>query len=234
MITEPRFVAKSAMTGIPLKHKWNDSDPELAYPENRNLERQLQPISYRGVLAFSLGCAEWIAWRMRPFFQDQMLLLYIEGLWAGMVDWNYLHPLRVTGKEFDWRDWEGPERGPVLGAMLRLEKIAELTQRKYFSSPEASSLAQLALLVVPVQKPVKDWSREVISRLKVKYPYSKTDELGPPVPRQLLDIDTDWSNEDTNILISKFLAGLDFEKNPFLRSPDEMTREGFQGIPYKQ
>jgi hypothetical protein len=55
---------------------------------------------------------------------------------------------------------------------------------------------------------------------------------GKPLPPLVLNIDEDLSNYDLDLEAKKFLQSLDFTKNRFLRSPEEMKELGFVGEPY--
>jgi hypothetical protein len=232
ILSEPSYIKKAAIVEVPIQHNWNEADPDQMYLGNRKIEKQLQPVCYRGVLAISLGCAEWIAWRMVKNSSEQVLFQYIEALWAGIVDWRYVRDPYSIGKKLDWSDWQGPIRGPLFGALLRLAKIADLTKRRYFASPEASTIVQLALHVIPNQKPFKEWFKSTFDRIRNIYPYSKIDEIGPPMPKEVLDPGIDYNPDLANDFISKFLQQLDFKQNPFLRSQEEMKKDGFEGTPY--
>jgi hypothetical protein len=232
MLSEPSCISKAEIASSPIRHNWNDADPDRMCLGNRRIEKQLQPVCYRGVLAISLGCAEWIAWRLVKESSEQVLIQYIEAAWAGMVDWRYVRDPYGMGKKLDWKDWQGPVRGPLFGALLRLAKIVDLTRRKCFASPEASTIVQLAIHVIPKQKLFKEWFKSTSDRIRNIYPYSKSDETGPPVPRAALDPDIDYAPALANEDISKFLHQLDPRQNPFLRSQEEMRGDGFEGTPY--
>jgi hypothetical protein len=55
---------------------------------------------------------------------------------------------------------------------------------------------------------------------------------GPPLPPVVLDPNVDLTNLDLAAESARFIATLDHTKNRYLKSPDEMLAEGFEGIPY--
>ncbi len=61
------------------------------------------------------------------------------------------------------------------------------------------------------------------------WPYFGTQAL----PREAFDPDAGYKPSQREELLNRFLAGLDFKKNPFLRSPEKMKKLGFEGTPYK-
>ncbi len=64
--------------------------------------------------------------------------------------------------------------------------------------------------------------------LKALRPY-----FGKALPREAFDPDSGYKPGQREECLARFLAGLDWKANPFLRSPDEMKRLGFKGTPYK-
>ncbi|WP_147445087.1 hypothetical protein [Corallococcus sp. CA053C] len=51
--------------------------------------------------------------------------------------------------------------------------------------------------------------------------------------REALDPDFDFRPEMAPTLIGAFLGNLNYEANPFLRTPEEMRKLFFEGIPYE-
>ena len=88
-------------------------------------------------------------------------------------------------------------------------------------------------------KPFNLWLRWALDSLFKHYELLPEDNKdphkrqGPCVPRQAVDPDFDFKPEMTNDLLSDFLHGLHHTKNHYLRSPDEMQKLGFTGIPYR-
>jgi hypothetical protein len=55
---------------------------------------------------------------------------------------------------------------------------------------------------------------------------------GPFVVRETLDPSFDYKIEMTEKLVAAYLQAVDYQKNPLLRSPQEMRQGGFRGAPY--
>ena len=52
------------------------------------------------------------------------------------------------------------------------------------------------------------------------------------VPREALDVRSEFDRAETEQLVNRYLRGLDFHANRFLKSPVEMKESGFPGTPY--
>ncbi len=53
------------------------------------------------------------------------------------------------------------------------------------------------------------------------------------MPREALDPDFDFKPEMAPALFGAFLKRLDYKANPFLRTPEEMRKLFFEGVPYE-
>ncbi|HEY7209434.1 MAG TPA: hypothetical protein VH477_04110, partial [Bryobacteraceae bacterium] len=101
----------------------------------------------------------------------------------------------------------------------------------------AGLLSALTNYVMPRPEPYERWTKRILARLEGLYPRDPRDQLGDVVPREALDPDVDFRVEDTERLINRFLAGLDYRSSPFLSSPGGMLEpddagESFNGTPY--
>jgi hypothetical protein len=228
----PSYIKRADIVDCPIQYNWNDADPGLLYLEDERLANRIGKICYRGIIALSAGFAEWIAWRLSKHCTDPVLFHEIEAVWAGIIDWRYMRPLGRSSKAPERKDWHGAERGPVRSAFFLLSQVVSITMRSAYPAPAASSLARLALHIMPNPKPFKDWRRFAIQRLSEIYPKQRENKLGPSIPKEVLDPDFNYEPTMTNELLLKFLQNLDFKKNPFLCSPEEMIRNGFEGTPY--
>jgi len=218
MLTMPSYIRRSGIVGAPIQHSWNDADPGSYYAEDERLGYRIAKTCYRGVVALSAGFAEWIAWRFSPFVSDTVLLLEIEGVWAGVIDWGHLIPPGPS-EHAPAKDWTGPVHGPIRSAFMLLSQIVALAKRSTYPADASSSLSKLALHVMPDPTPFRDWRRFAVERLSTLYPFDKDDVLGPPMPRQVLDPDFNYRPERAPELLTKYLTSLDDRSNPFLRLP---------------
>jgi len=229
----PKYIERSGVTGAEAQHKWDDDDPGIFFLEDERLANRIAKASHRGVIALSAGFAEWIAWRSGKHCPEPVLLQEVEAVWAGIIDWRYVHPLGPAKAAPERKDWKGAGRGPVRSAFFLLSQIIALVKRGSYPAGASSALSKLALHIMPNPKPYKAWRQFAIERLASQYPFDPKEMQGPPVPREALDPDFDYKPEMARELLAKFLQGLNYMANPFLRSPEEMKSDGFEGIPYK-
>lgn len=229
MLLEPHYIGSAGIRHAAITHTAPSEDDYAK--TSPKLERALDRLSFRAVLALAAGTAEWIAWRLAEHGPSQDALLWIEAVWAGGIDVRYTR---------DW-DWPAePKRGPRSGALVtatgllaevfRLFRILEngITVQTVY-------LSHLARHVLPSKPAFDGWLKQCLERLTLLYTRSPEDELGPPVPRTALDPECDFKPTLTNELLAKFLEGLshDSASNPYLRSPQDMLRLGFPGTPYR-
>ena len=96
----PSYIRSARVADDPITHNWDESVKEEVLLDNPKLMDQLSAISYRGLLAFSLGfdgvgCVEIesTSARSRTFSGDRSCR-------AATIDWRYL-------KSLDVPDWSG-------------------------------------------------------------------------------------------------------------------------------
>jgi len=118
------------------------------------------------------------------------------------------------------------------GPMLDVPIIGDIQDESYLGE-DAAMLMKLAKHVMPNSKPFQDWYKTILTRLVKQHPKTLADQDGSPVPRQACDPDFEYRAEDAPKLLSKFLKGLDPQKNKLLATPAEMKKAGFAGTPYK-
>jgi len=220
MLTVPAHIVRAGILDAPLTHAWNDADPMMAYAAwDDRISKALSSTTHRGVLALSAGFAEWIAWRLSKATDVTPLLDKIEAVWAGIADWRHLAMpgwFELIGGLGPPSDWLGPARGPVWAASDLLDQIVNLTHRRQFARPEAACLSKLATLVLAAPRPFKVWRKAAIARMAAVYPHVPDDALGPPVAREILELDRPYQREEAEELVARFLAGLDPGRNRFL------------------
>jgi hypothetical protein len=102
-------------------------------------------------------------------------------------------------------------------------------------------MAQLARHVLPKTKQATfdKWVKVSLTRLSQLYPLRDGAETDPtvrqgiPVLQEIFDSAFEFRVEMTGDLLRDFLLSLDYSNNPYLRSPEEMTKMGFEGTPYR-
>jgi hypothetical protein len=225
------YIPLTEIADRPVEYEWNDLDPLFYYREDRRFENRIAKICDRGVVGLSAGIAEWVAARWLKA-AEPVLLPEVEAVWAGIIDWRYLRPAVAAPNAPKGAAWQGPERGPVCDAFYSLANVAGRAQRSASLVSHCAALAQLAMHVLPDATGFKEWRRAAIERLAALYPRHADDRLGPPIPREALDPKSAFQTEMAKGLLARFLQGLDYAHNSFLRSPEEMKQQGFEGTPY--
>jgi hypothetical protein len=232
MLVIPEYMARLEIADEPVGYRWNDADPGSIHRQDERLATIIARTTDRGVVALSCGLAEWIAWRLHKKVNVLVLLNQIEAVWAGIIDWRYLGPLHRTGLAPKRREWQGPVRGPVYSTFELLADVVWRARKPSYSAEASSCLSALAAHVVPDSKPFLEWRKQIIRRLSSVYPFEARNRVGAAVPREALDPDFDFEPNLTEPLLARFLQSLDYKQNPFLRSPQEMIADGFEGTPY--
>ena len=78
-------------------------------------------------------------------------------------------------------------------------------------------------------EPIKDKGDYTPEELNAYY----ARHWGEALPPQILDLDFDYKHENREELVNEYLNSLNWEDNPFLRSPEQMKGLGFKGTPYQ-
>ncbi len=226
----PTYLERAKVQDRSLRFTWDDQQYERAYTPLDKVERaRLERLSQRAILAFAVSCAEWIFHRFRPVSSPPFLDDYVEAMWAAVVDARYAnYYLEPRGDE-----WQGPDRKPIAVTLMLLADTTTRVENDDHPDIGALSLANLAAHVMPDPTPFQEWKERVMARLERRFPLNPRDTRGEPVPREALDPDFDFQPEMAPALIGAFLKRLDYEANPFLRTPEEMRRFFFEGVPYE-
>jgi len=223
-----RHVQVNGIQDATIRYKWDDWDVEsVDMPLDEGQQQLLGRLSQRAICAFTTGTAEWILYRFARLSDDPFPLQCLETAWTQIVNFNY-----APHKDIRIEDWTGPVRGPV-GVAIRRVKFA-IQQADVCGDPawRTGRIVKLAEHVLPDPAPYKQWRDRILARLLALYPMDADEKLGEVVPREALDPDLAFDISQTENLINRFLAGLDYRMNPCLNSPDQMRQQGFQGVPY--
>jgi hypothetical protein len=237
----PHYITAAGVDDPVLRFKWDDWNPskDFGYDSAMVVEK-LARVSLRAKIAVAIGIYEWIIGRFRSLSDDPAPFQVAEASWCANIHRAYMD-------YFEWRrrDWIGPVRGPIWEAATWLAPMI------FFSddNPEEwesglSYLPRLAVHILPKPAVFEKWLEQIMERLASLYPASKEDPFddlfkekeeerrGPLVAREALDPGFDYEPEMARKLLADFLRGVDYTKNPYLRSPKDMLEDGFEGIPY--
>lgn len=232
----PGYIRDAPIFDDKIRYEWDDMRTDEYFDrEDLELAERLANVSDRANIAFTIAIGEWIVHRFDVVSDDQTPRLYMEALWAGSIDWRYL-----SGATFSNEEWEGPVRRPLSLAMLiGGEAIVDaLEQNPVYH--EVGSMTQLANHVLPAGSGFAEWHEKVVQRLERLFPstydpddlFREGNELGPPVPREVFDIDTDYDSATGESLTTAFLSDITPDNNEFLLTVEQMQVNGFEGAPY--
>lgn len=237
----PRYVLSAGIDDRVLQFKWDDWNPvkDFLYDSEGIVER-LAGVTFRAKIAAAIGMYEWIICRFRGLSDDPSPFQIAEAAWCANVHLDYMEYF-----ELPRREWRGPVRCPLWGAATRLAStvfFGDDTTEGWKGA--ASYLPRLAVHVLPKPAVFEQWLDASVARLAVLYPAPEHDPFddlfgenyeqrrGPLVAREALDPGFDYKPEDAPKLIANFLRTVDYRRNPYLLSPEQMVAEGFEGTPY--
>jgi hypothetical protein len=195
---------------------------------------------------------EWLVWRFHHAVDVGLFLDHVDSTLAWQIDWRYRDQRLLKGLTT-----EKTRIREVLGEGIRIVRLA--TDDRMQEHPGAAWEQSLSLIRIlrhelskTERKPFSVWLGWALSRAAKldprprKTPKRKDFEdggayraalrstiFGHPLPREALDPETDYNPARRVEFLSRFLEGLDWQENPFLRSPDDMKKLGFKGVPYK-
>ena len=127
----------------------------------------------------------------------------------------------------------GVIRAPIAVALLIVQEAVRSAVQEDSLGVPLSYMSNLAKHVLPQKSGFVDWRDRAHERLISLSPFNSTETLGEPVPREALDLATEFNPEWTEALINRYLEDLDPNRNPFLHTPQEMAELHFDGIPYR-
>lgn len=235
----PKIIRAAKSTNHPIDFKWNGKIMEkLIDPsENHNkLELALSGISYKASLGLSAALLEWIYWRYKNHTEaSQEMKQRIEALWCSVSNPEYTKPL-VFDLNMNTPAC-GPVDGPLWVALMNVRMIDVLRRRgSYYLQSEIVGLALLARHISPKKKIFNQWLKTTLKELTLSFPcqYSydnlKNDEeiynpsSEPVICRDFFfDPFYKYTEKSSEIAIQEFIAGLDYEINPFLILPNKAS-----------
>jgi hypothetical protein len=237
-LVRPAYI-DPAVADPKLDFSWDEWKVRSFYkPPDNSLLKRVSFITQRARVALTIAQCEWIAYRFENISPDPAPFQLLESYWAANINLCY-------GKYWEPIDdaWRGPIRGPLSVALLITCDAIHCTSQSenWAENPAWQSKLAEHLLPAAMLPAFQSWRETVLQRLERFYPASaaaepdlweEVDSWGPFVPRELFDPAVDFNPDLTPTLITAFLMGLDFRKNPFLNSPADMLEIGFKGIPY--
>jgi len=215
-LKSPTFVPIAAISSLQIAHRWDDYDPYPLLPDPcLDTEDRLSKLSDRAIVAFAIGCAEWVVYRFSELSDDPRPLQFVEACWAAEMSEVY-----ATPDESEDEEWEGPIRGPIdLALMTVLNTFYAFEDDN--AEDDAAFAELVALHVLPDTTSFLAWRDAVLDRLRATFPRKKRKPLGDPVPREMLDPTLSFDDGQRVELVKAFLTRLPKTSNPFLARTEE-------------
>jgi hypothetical protein len=232
MMEVPDFIRRSSVEGTTLQFEFGEKEYEAAEEyKSGNLKSVLRQMCGHANLAFALGTAEWTCRRLERLTDCRPVLDYVEAVWAAMIDPRYLARKRISDRvEYSWTD-AAKDAATFVGNRLTLAYF----DCKALDSDRFRDTIQLVAVarhVLPEKKQFEGWSKQVLNRLVALYP--KDEGVGSPLPREVLEVDTEYDPEQRAFYLNRFLQRLSPSSNPFLADRESLSKTGtFRGMPYE-
>lgn len=241
------------MLDAPAKFPWDGDGMHFGPSQGTKLHDALGRLTTRGIATVAALTVEWLLWRLHAAIDVERYLHYVDATLAWEIDLRYrdqsvlkgsipkdtpTHQAlsdaiwmvrKVTSDEY----WEAPEVNVPSTASL-----VSITKQVLPAKPKAAFLAWLTEAVARATKldtppPKKVPSYTSFAGDRAAYLAALRPFFGQPLPREALDPESGYKAAQRDELLARLLAGLDWKKNPFLRSPDAMKKLGFKGTPYR-
>lgn len=234
MLTIPTDIEAAKFAGAPIKFRQTEDVLRKAMMRrDPKVGGWTMACTNQAGLALTAAFVEWIAWRLDGPWDVNLLLHFAESLWAAQIDPRYAkdhQPPRpkkkVIASHYIWSVWNCGN-----------------AQRRFVAKGESKNsnneeLAAVTRAIAPKKKVINDWILAALERLYELYPVdeelwsTRSQCNGSPVPREALDLSTQFDPENTAEHLEALRKHLDPATNPFLASAEEMKTAGFEGEPY--
>ena len=216
---------------------------------NTRLKKVLNKMGYKASIGFAASLLKLVAIRLdgHPELTEEFINDInnrVNSIFAAAVDPVYGHVLKygpstkVPSK--------GSIHGPCWAILTKIMLLSDEYNRKsYFVHTHLVGPSLLLEHISPDKKMFQKLFSETVKRVTDVFPcryeydgsislkdtYDCSDE--PPVPQEFFfDENFQYAPETAKQKISAFLQSLDYKSNPYLRSPEEMLKAGFNGTPY--
>ncbi len=254
MRNPPHYVVKSGVLDLPLKFSWDGKGMHFGASEGTKLGKSLSRLTNRGLAVLAALVEEWLVWRLGKGIDVERILDHVDATLAWAIDRRYRDESSLKGAipkdtpvnqalgDGVWmaRTVTDDDRWEtlVLPPSDSLFSLINVTKQTMPDQPKKAFLAwvnesiETATRLDPRPKKrmpsYRDFDKPEAYRAAA-WPYFGEKAL----PREAFDPDFGYKPTQREELLNRFLVGLDWKKNPFLRSPEKMKKLGFKGKPYK-
>jgi hypothetical protein len=254
MRNPPNYIVKSGVLDLPLEFSWKGEGMHFGASDGTKLHDALCQLTTRGLAVLSALVEEWLILRLRQGIDAERLILHVDATLAWAVDYRYrdesslkgtipsdspatqavgdgIWIIRVVSADEQWNMPKLPFDPNVYSLINITKQTLPAKPKKEFMAWVDSAIAAGAKLDPRPAERMPQYS-QFGNRETYKaaiWPYFGTKAL----PREAFDPESGYKPEQREELLDRFLAGLDWKTNPFLRSPEDMKKLGFEGTPYK-
>jgi hypothetical protein len=246
----PPNIVKSSIVGLPLEFPWKGQGLHYGPSQGTKLHDALSNLTTCAQAGVATLFEECLLWRLQSGVRFDVLLHHVHATLAWAIDWRYRDDSTLTLSVdtpanqaiYDgvWmlqlitqdRLWKRPE--------FRFDKTAALISVTKQTLPPTQAKSYLSWVQSVIQTaqtwgacPEGQWPRRKEFESETAYHEAVAPFFGKALPREALDPDSGYKPEQREELLNRFLAGLDWNANPFLRSPEKMKELDFEGTPYK-
>jgi hypothetical protein len=248
----PAYIQESGVFDLPPNFPWKGKGMHYGPEQGTKLHSALEKLTTCGNATVAALVVEWIAWRFHKVINVENHFCYVDATLAWLIDSRYRSEKKIQTLILT----DTPTNQAIGDAIRLLHRVTEDSIWTYpvVNVPSCASLVSVTKQTLPdkQKKALTAWLDVVIPRAAKADPAPRkappdeddfdTDEeyqaalrpvFGHPLPREALDPEAGYKPEQREELLSRFLGGLDWKKNPFLNSPEEMKKLGFKGKPYE-
>ena len=238
-MTFSKYLQRSDLAA-PINYEWTreistglQANPADDHPK---LYDTLQLISVRAAFSLGVACSEWVVTRLQNFADVSDAVQRIQAAWAATIDFRYAD---LPKPEVLLTDAPDPIGGPLWLTRHILANDHQFLVKTYQGVKNKGvrgSALRLALLAQQVAgKPsgFEEWLALSLRKAASQYPGEEIPvQQEESVPPDFFDPDFIWSEGAVQVSQEHLVSELNPSQNPFLRKPDQMRADGFEGDPY--
>jgi len=232
----PDYLKHLQLSALPVDYEWDNAianDFWAAHDESSpRLAAAINPINGRAAFALGVACAEWVLARVEGHVDTSDASMRVQAAWASVADWRYAS----LPSPDDAVDGPIEFSHPLYLAMRLIARAHQMySDGNVDVNSRAQALAMEAEHVAGRHPAFEPWLEESLRRCNQHYPDTGVAiEDQPPVAREFFNPEFTFREGIAEESLARFLASLDPDANPYLRSPADMLELGFKGAPYNR